>query len=1041
MSTFILVLQPIPNIVVLGLIPTMIHFVFGKMEVDTSSISELEDVIYNHQTGLLSLPRFHPWRARLLESLAGWRYEHFQSSASHEQIDQSILHLSEALLLCPGTASGPTPNAAGLFFRLACSLHLRWTRFKQPGDIKACVKYFRYLRDQRHHVLDASPSEITLLLVLALSEQVESMPDPDKILENVEEMTILCRELFNSNSSRPLEYAFEALSAAFFACYVTTGEPPDQVIDFLREVNVRFPNSLEHSRRFAHCLALRFLTTFTNADYEEITTILDKVITSASDLPEDVRSHVKEEALSTIATLSDIRYVTLRKPEYLENSQTGVSMNLGATQEGSYSGASATDPDIVDLATLSSLTASLTEQDFSFIPDGEQWSRHIQALSTIVTITEIAESEEAIEYCRRLVVSVCRGPRRRMITCITIRALGDVLFRAFSRTGKIEYLNESIAALHDGLKMYGPGVDQHYLAGDLIQPLFFHFFLVGLREDLDEIMELSVSLVDDTYTTVPKRFRFSYDWAHMAHFFTHPSTVVAYEKALSLMQDSLCYAPTLETQHFRLISEREMYETLPLNYASYQIYTGQLNRAIETLERGRALLWSEMRGFHTSADQLAAVNSALAAEFVEINKDLEEVTMSMVPCGSMEAECSGVEDPDGMDPFGRLMMKQRKLLEKRDELISQIRTLPNFGSFLKSPKSSALRSAALRGPVIIVNHCIFRSDILILFRDSRPSLITTTKDFYKRALELGDRLVESRKGPSHRLESKDYQRTLRLVLGSLYELVGKPVIEEFRKMKIPEQSRVWWCPTSVFCHLPLHAMGPIPSNDGITRYFSDLYISSYTPTLSALIESRKPGGKISGKPSILLVAQPESLRHALPEIWAIQSLDTTVTSLISKKATPCSVVEGLRHHQFSHFVCHGNLDPGKPFNTSLELYGGQQLTLLEIVRSRLPTAEFAFLSACHTAGVTEKSIADEALHLTAAMQYCGFRSVVGTMWAMADEDGQFIVEDFYKSMLSSDEPGVPYHERSAQALRDAVKNLRRRGVPLERWVNYVHYGA
>jgi hypothetical protein len=60
---------------------------------------------------------------------------------------------------------------------------------------------------------------------------------------------------------------------------------------------------------------------------------------------------------------------------------------------------------------------------------------------------------------------------------------------------------------------------------------------------------------------------------------------------------------------------------------------------------------------------------------------------------------------------------------------------------------------------------------------------------------------------------------------------------------------------------------------------------------------------------------------------------------------------------------------------------------------------------------------------------------------MADQDGQYLAEDFYKSILSSDEPGVPYYERSARALRDAVKNLRSKKVPLERWVNYVHYGA
>ncbi|KAH9970416.1 CHAT domain-containing protein [Lactifluus volemus] len=447
-----------------------------------------------------------------------------------------------------------------------------------------------------------------------------------------------------------------------------------------------------------------------------------------------------------------------------------------------------------------------------------------------------------------------------------------------------------------------------------------------------------------------------------------------------------------------------------------------------------------MRDFRTSTDQLRVVDPTLAAEFEAINSDLEQVTMSMAPCGNMETEIIKVEDSWKTDPFSHLVAKQRQFLDDRKKLISRIRALPNFGNFLEPPSFDVLHSAALHGPVIIINHCKRRSDLLVLFRDSL-SLVTTTDDFYSRAIELGDRLVDARK--HHRLESKKYERALRSVLQSLYELVGKPVIEELRKLKIPEQSRVWWCPTSVFCHLPLHAMGPIPSDDGITRYFSDIYIPSYTPSLSALIASRKPQaeGKSFQKPSILLVAQPESLKHAIPEIWTIQRLTTTVTSLISKNATPSSVVEGLKHHQFSHFVCHGSLEEGKPFNASFKLSGGKQLTLLEIVRSQLPTAEFAFLSACHTAELTEESISDEALHLTAAMQYCGFRSVVGTMWAMADEDGQYLAEDFYKSILSSDEPGVPYYERSARALRDAVKKLRSKKVPLERWVNYVHYGA
>ncbi|KAH9170783.1 hypothetical protein EDB89DRAFT_2243850 [Lactarius sanguifluus] len=160
-------------------------------------------------------------------------------------------------------------------------------------------------------------------------------------------------------------------------------------------------------------------------------------------------------------------------------------------------------------------------------------------------------------------------------------------------------------------------------------------------------------------------------------------------------------------------------------------------------------------------------------------------------------------------------------------------------------------------------------------------------------------------------------------------------------------------------------MGPILSDDGVVRYF---YICSYAPTLTALIQSRnRDSDSLSlDRPSLLLVAQPDP---SLPT-----ALITDVTSFISEAATPAAVIDGFHHHQFIHFACHGTLEADKPFEAGFELYGDKCLMLLDIVRSDLPTAELAFLSACHTAEVTEGSVIDGELHLAAAVQYCGFRS-------------------------------------------------------------------
>jgi len=153
--------------------------------------------------------------------------------------------------------------------------------------------------------------------------------------------------------------------------------------------------------------------------------------------------------------------------------------------------------------------------------------------------------------------------------------------------------------------------------------------------------------------------------------------------------------------------------TLPLNCASYQVHTGQLQSAVETLERGRALIFSEMRGLRSSIDQLRASDPDLADKLAAINHDLEVLTLTFTQNNYGDG---GEEGLGGMDPFGRLIVRQcgPGLLDEREKFISQIRARKGLESFLKPPSFDNLRSAAVRGPVVMVNHSRWRSDTIIL---------------------------------------------------------------------------------------------------------------------------------------------------------------------------------------------------------------------------------------------------------------------------------------------------------------------------------------
>ena len=146
------------------------------------------------------------------------------------------------------------------------------------------------------------------------------------------------------------------------------------------------------------------------------------------------------------------------------------------------------------------------------------------------------------------------------------------------------------------------------------------------------------------------------------------------------MQALLTFVPTIDTQHSRLVAFRGNFDTLPSDYASHLIRIGRLDQAIETLEGGRVLLWVEISGLCTSSNKFHSTDSLLGEKFASINRDLETLTLTFSPNSNIDSRDGGLEE---MDPFGHLVMRQRKLLDDRDNHTLQIQALPGFETFLK----------------------------------------------------------------------------------------------------------------------------------------------------------------------------------------------------------------------------------------------------------------------------------------------------------------------------------------------------------------------
>ncbi|KAH8105735.1 CHAT domain-containing protein [Phellopilus nigrolimitatus] len=624
----------------------------------------------------------------------------------------------------------------------------------------------------------------------------------------------------------------------------------------------------------------------------------------------------------------------------------------------------------------------------------------------------------------------------------SLNNLAGAVQTRFKQSGRMEDLEETIVLHRDALELHPPGhPDRSMSFGNLANAVQTRFEQTGRMEDLEESLRIYEEGADLVFSNTLTRLGVAVRWASFARSQRHASTLKAYHLALSLLESSLVISPTVQMQH-KILSGSNGYPTLASDAASYEIEAGDVAQAVEMLEQGRALIWSQMRGLRTPIEQLREVKKGLADRFLTTSRELESLaTSSESKPITLVAQDSATGASQKL--VDEMYSRKRRLASQLEGIVTEIRATSGYKDFLRPRRFSALKKAAVDGPVIIISHSEYRSDALIVLHDRPPVNIELDTDFDGHGPSLVGDLKTARE--MVQTDSIRCDAGIEGVLESLWNRVVSRVVEKLDELRIEKQTRIWWCPTSVLSALPFHAAGPIRVVDGIRQYLSDDYISSYTPTLTALINARESKPRIRrhdiGQPRLLVVALPESIPLVEKEYRAIQKDRNFVKCLVHEQATREAVIGKLRDHDWVHFACHGKLNTKEPFLHAFRLYGEDRLTLLDIIQSKLPNAELAFLSACHSAGQTG-SARGEVLHLAAAMQFCGFRSVIGTMWAMADDDGPFVAKKFYKRMFTEEDSPELGFKRSARALRETIQRLRKRkGMTVERWVNFIHIGA
>lgn len=255
-----------------------------------------------------------------------------------------------------------------------------------------------------------------------------------------------------------------------------------------------------------------------------------------------------------------------------------------------------------------------------------------------------------------------------------------------------------------------------------------------------------------------------------------------------------------------------------------------------------------------------------------------------------------------------------------------------------------------------------------------------------------------------------------------------------------KRPHVTWCTTGPLSFLPLHAAGLY---GGPQLEAFDLVISSYTPTLSALLTSKSP--ICNPDAGILAVGQEltkgfSRLPSTAEEISVIKKYAKNVgfMQLDGKKATVDAVLNAMDEYSWVHLACHATQNPTNPALSTFHLHH-DDLTLESITRRSFRHKGLAYLSACQTARGDDK-LPDEAIHLAAGMLMAGYPSVVATMWSIWDIDGPEVAREVYAELLKD---GILNCKGTSRALHKAVVSLREKigQDSFKRWVPFIHIGV
>ncbi|KAG8214373.1 hypothetical protein J3R82DRAFT_9362 [Butyriboletus roseoflavus] len=1038
-------------------------------------IADLDHSVKCHLTALDFRPPGHPGRANTLSNFATALLVRYGQLGMPKDIELAIEYFTTALSMLPPDGrlvplmnyasalfsrfqhtgdvsdlsdaicqyravvdSSPAENKPASYYNLANAILSRFKLENDPKDLELCIEYSSIAL---HGMRDGHPDRLLALscLSIALIRRFESHGDPEDLHIAVKNFKYVLE--LRSAEDPPQFTVFYDLADALVMRYNLQYDLPDlelAIIHYRTAINLLSSNHNHEgiiSDNLGNALFLRFSRLGNLHDLEEA---IQRHFFAMKIHSEDLARRVI--TLEALGTCLDVRFEQFRDPEDLHTAIDLYNEALMETSQNHPHRTTILKRSASSLETRFKLYGGIVDLDRSISysrevlellppPHPDQATLyHVLASSLFLRFGETGNEldlDEAYLYCSTSMNMQYASDSLRAACNLLVARILKARFLPWE-VKDIESIFQHLRFAKDLCTLSHPLIPDVY--AELASAYYLRFLVEQSPSDLHEAFghhELSIGVVSGCSWPA---FRASLQWVRDAETYGHRSGVDVYRTALRLINSHISAMRSLE---LRQCLARRYSVNLAYDGACFALRFRQPIEAIEVLEGGRSTLWSQLVRGKTCLDELRLTGeygASLVDDFERLCSQLEHVSRA-----------------------SKMSKDIKPLLKERDTVTEQIRRIEGFKFFLKPTPFVELEKVAVGGPVVILNANKQTCDALVLLCSTPPIHVPLAHMTAHEVSRMAIRFRELTTGD-------DDGESLEYLLSDLWHLVVSPIVQRLLP-HVPMGSRLWWCPSGVFTSIPLHAAGPYRQGEPT---LSQIYVSSYTPTIEALIHARAgisheaprsrhtstvvPGFLKRKKSKQLLASQ------TIPTIVVIGHAASDETSheldLIRNRIPPSvpfrrmegeevtseGVLAAFREPAWLHLACPASLDAALPCHSGFETREGM-LSLYDISNTR-PQAEFAFLSGRCNRG--DDTRLEETMYLAASLQYSGVRSVIGTLWPVDDMAMRQVAGAFYGEIISKGE--LMQCTNTARSLNEALKVVGK-GVSLTQKISFVHIGA